>query len=261
MNARFVSEFRRLYLQADAPHPATGTRLALQGADGRVRCMVLSLSRPADWPALSAVWRGVQTDFELPAPAIAVNGTDAYELWFSLAEAVSLEQAHAFLTGLRRRYLADVKSHRLELKPSVDGSPATATTPMIPATQGDSGRWSAFVAPDLAAVFGEEPALDFPPGLEAQAELLGRLKPMPLSAFEAALGQLRPAELGDASVMPVVPAAASPVAGASRPMVPDPGTAAAERHEDARRFLQSVMNDEAVPMALRIEAAKALLAC
>ena len=261
MNARFVSDFRRLYLQADAPHPATGTRLALQGADGRVRCMVLSLSRPADWPALSAVWRGVQTDFELPAPAIAVNGTDAYELWFSLAEAVSLEQAHAFLTGLRRRYLADVKSHRLELKPSADSSPATATTPVIPAIQGDTGLWSAFVAPDLAAVFGEEPALDLPPGLEAQAELLGRLKPMPLLAFEAALGQLRPAEPGEASVVSVVPAVASPGAGGSRPLAPDRGSAVAERHEDARRFLQSVMNDEAVPMALRIEAAKALLAC
>lgn len=261
MNARFVSEFQRLYLNADAPHPAMGTRLGLLGSDGRVRCMVLSLSRPADWPALSAVWRGVQTDFELPAPAIAVNGADAYELWFSLAEAVPLEQAHAFLTGLCRRYLADVKSHRLELKPSADSSPATATTPLIPAIQSDTGLWSAFVAPDLAAVFGEEPALDLPPGLEAQAELLGRLKTMPLSAFEAALGQLRPAEPGEASVVPVVPAVASPGAGASRPMAPGPGSAAAERHEDARRFLQGVMNDEAVPMALRIEAAKALLAC
>ena len=261
MNARFVSEFQRLYLNADAPHPAMGTRLGLLGSDGRVRCMVLSLSRPADWPALSAVWRGVQTDFELPAPAIAVNGADAYELWFSLADAVPLEQAHAFLTGLHRRYLDDVKSHRLELKPSADSSPATATTPLIPAIQGDTGLWSAFVAPDLAAVFGEEPSLDLPPGLGAQAELLGRLKPMPRSAFEAALGQLRPAEPGEASVVPVVPAVASPGAGASRPMALGPGSAAAERHEDARRFLQGVMNDEAVPMALRIEAAKALLAC
>jgi hypothetical protein len=245
MNARFVSEFQRLYLNADAPHPAMGTRLGLLGSEGRVRCMVLSLSRPADWPALSAVWRGVQTDFELPAPAIAVNGADAYELWFSLAEAVPLEQAHAFLTGLCRRYLADVKSHRLELKPSANSSPATATTPLIPAIQGDTGLWSAFVAPDLAAVFGEEPALDLPPGLEAQAELLAT----------------EPGEASVVPVVPVVPAVASPGAGASRPMAPDPGSAAAERHEDARRFLQGVMNDEAVPMALRIEAAKALLAC
>ena len=42
----------------------------------------------------------------------------------------------------------------------------------VPQLQAETGRWSAFVAPDLAAVFGDEPVLDIPPGDEAQAELL-----------------------------------------------------------------------------------------
>ena len=263
MNVRLVSEFRRLYLQADAPQPVMGARLGLLGPDGGVRCMVLSLGRPADWPALSAVWRGVQIDFELPAPAIAVNGVDAYELWFSLAVPVPLDQAHAFLMGLRRRYLADVKAHRLELRPSADGATAASTTPMIPATPADSGLWSAFVAPDLAAVFGEEPALDLPPGLEAQADLLSRLKPMSLPAFEAALSQLLPEEPdGGTPVAPVVTAQVTAQGlSAPRSMVFDPEEPVDVLREDARRFLQAVMNDAAVPMALRIEAAKALLTC
>ena len=68
--------------------------------DGTVRAMVLELVRPADWTLLSTLWRGVQTDLELPAPAIAVSGIDAYRLWFSLAEPASAAQARAFLEAL-----------------------------------------------------------------------------------------------------------------------------------------------------------------
>ena len=62
-------------------------------AEGRLRHLVLALSGPADWAPLSAVWRGVQADLDLPAPAIAVNGVDAFELWFSLADPVPIHTA------------------------------------------------------------------------------------------------------------------------------------------------------------------------
>ena len=218
------------------------------GPDGLVRTLVLGLRAPADWPSLSVVWRGVQADLSLPAPAIAVNGVDAYELWFSLAEPVPLAQAAAFLEGLRRRYLPGAKPARVRVCPSPGAQGVPQTTPLIPAAQGDSGNWAAFVAPDLAAVFGDEPVLDLAPGEDAQAELLCRLSSIRPIDFEMALTALQ-------AVAPVqlpVPTVSSRKAS----------TKPVQGHQDdARQFLIGVMNDAAVPIASRIEAAKALLSC
>lgn len=245
MNLRLTAELRRLYGLADPVAEPGAARLALVDSEGRVRAMVLALRDPADWSVLSAVWRGVQSDLGLPAPAIAVNGVDAYELWFSLAEPVPEVQAVDFLQGLRERYLAEVKSQRLHMRPS--GADASAqSTPLIPAQQGNSGNWSAFVAPDLPAVFGDEPVLDTPPGEDAQAELLSRLASVRLNDFEAALANLRPADAAPSSRAP-----ASLEAGR--------GAALTGPYDDPRRFLHDVMNDASLPLAARIEAAKALL--
>jgi hypothetical protein len=250
---RLQTEYQRLYLplaaradSADAP--------GLIGAGGRVRALVLALSRPADWDALSPVWRGVQSDLELPAPAIAVNGVDAFELWFSLAEPVPVAEAAAFLQGLRQRYLADVKPARLRLWPDA-AAPAESPGPSrIPALQPATGRWSAFVAPDLPAVFGDDPSLDFQPVDDAQAEQLHRLASIPPDAWQAALAQLQP----------VAPGAA--VAAAAPAAVSTPASSAVTAHsalqgpyQDPRRFLLDVMNDPTVALVLRIDAAKALL--
>jgi hypothetical protein len=102
-----------------------------------------------------------------------------------------------------------------------------------------SGNWSAFVSPDLAAVFGDEPVLDIPPGDEAQAELLARLRSVPAEAVADALQGLAP---------PPSPAPAPPAVGTKTGW------------QTPRDFLMRVMNDPATPLALRIEAAKALLA-
>ncbi|OOG87875.1 hypothetical protein B0E41_03075, partial [Hydrogenophaga sp. A37] len=121
----------------------------------------------------------------------------------------------------------------------------------IPALHPDTGRWSAFVAPDLPAVFGDDPSLDFQPGEDAQAELLSRLASITPDAWQAALARLQPA---------AVVAAPTPTA------VPTPPLAASTPHhalngpyQDPRRFLMDVMNDPTVALAYRIEAAKALL--
>jgi hypothetical protein len=245
---RLQTEFQRLYLpptaradSADAP--------GLIGADGRVRTLVLALGRPADWDTLSPLWRGVQSDLDLPAPAIAVNGVDAFELWFSLAEPVPVAEAAAFLQGLRQRYLADVKPARLRLWPEAVVPSASPGPSRIPALQPATGRWSAFVAPDLPAIFGDDPSLDFQPVDDAQAEQLHRLASIPPDAWQAALAHLQA----------VVPAAA-PAA------LPSPVSSVASAHaalqgpyQDPRRFLLDVMNDPTVALALRIDAAKALL--
>ncbi len=228
--SRLTQEFSRLYLQQDAE--------ALLSPEGRSRALVLALRTPADWSRLGRVWHGVQQELALPAPAIAVSGTDALQLWFSLAQAVDLVQAQAFLQGLRQRYLADLPAKQLELLPRGE-PPGPQHAARIPAEQaGGEGLWSAFVAPDLAPVFADAPWLDVPPSEEGQADLLRPLASIKPEDFAVALASLAPA----ATPAPAAAAAAN-----------------TGRLEDPRLFLLQVMNDASTPLALRIEAAKALL--
>lgn len=224
----------------------TPLRDALVSPSGAVRALVLELRRPADWRSLSTVWAGVQADLGWPAPAIAVNGQDAYQLWISLSEPVASADAHAMLEALRQRYLSGVEQDRVSLWPG-DGHPEAVHLATLPGQITGSDRWSAFVAPDLAAVFGDEPALDLPPGREAQAELLAQIRSVLISDARRLLAPSSPAAVSAAAVIDHgAKANASPVSGQAH-------------QDDPRSFLLSVMNDPSVAMALRIEAAKALL--
>lgn len=247
---RLQSELHRLYL----PQPAGGSSTdaaapSLIDPEGRVRAMALELARPADWEVLSKVWRGVQVDLELPAPAIAVSGAEGLQLWFSLSEPATAPQAAAFLELLRLRYLSGVAPKRVSLMPGLEAqSPQPARhAHLVPAQNEETGNWSAFVAADLAPVFADTPWLDIEPGTEGQADLLSRLQSIKPPAFEAALAQLLPA-----SPQPQ----AAQTTSADRLQTQPTGSAAGV---DAKRFLLQVMNDDTVPLALRIAAAKALL--
>ncbi|MEO8299807.1 MAG: hypothetical protein ABI574_18585 [Burkholderiales bacterium] len=235
---RLQSETHRLY------HPTAGTTDEAPGLidpQGRVRALVLELARPADASLLSTVWQGVQADLGLPAPGMAVSGTDGLQLWFSLAEPVSAARGHAFLAALQRRYLADVAPARVRLMPASDeATTLTLQTLQVPALHAATGNWSAFIAPDLAPLFAETPWLDVPPGDEAQASLLMRLASIDARGFDAAWAQLQQVE------------AAVPAAQAPQVSTGDAGG-------DPVRFLLSVMNDANAPLALRVDAAKALL--
>ena len=222
------TEWDRLYRDA----PGDG----LISADGRVRALVLELARPADWEALSAVWRGVQAELGLPAPAIAVSGVDGYQLWFSLAQAIPAAQGQAFLQALRLHYLPTVAATRVRLFPLLDAGLLRHAGP-VPALLGDSGRWAAFVAPDLASIFSDEPWLDVRPSAEAQASVLARLECARPAAFELACSRLQPLT--------------------ASPLPAQAGTAGTDL--EPRRFLQDVLNDPAIALGLRIAAAQALL--
>ena len=239
------TELSRLY-RADVPaNPSADfTGADLVDAHGRVRAMVLELSRPADWSALAPVWQAVQAELNLPAPAIAVTGVDGHQLWFALAEPIPITEARAFLEALSARYLAGLDSARIRLFPGAhpERSNGVLHAAMVPAAQPQSGVWSAFVAPDLAAIFSDEPWLELPPGNEAQAKVLANLQCTQPAAFQAALARLRPA--GPSASVPAT--AAVCLAGQAAGAQP-------------RAFLVSVMNDAGVDMHLRIEAAKALL--
>jgi hypothetical protein len=231
MSTRLQLEWQRLYQAAPATDGATD---AATGSE-LVRGMVMSLGRPADWLALSAVWHGVQLDLAWPAPAIAVSGSDGYQLWFSLAQAVPSQEAQALLEALRQRYMGHIVPERVGIMP--------AHASAMPGEQVMPDQWSAFVAPDLAPMFADTPWLDIPPSPDGQADLLSGLNSIKPAAWQAAWAQVqRPSQQAEPTA-PTLQAGMQPQA----------------LYADARRFLLDVMNDERVALALRIEAAKALL--
>ena len=239
---RLDTELNRLYLGGLVFAQGDTQTSSLVDARGRVRALVLEVVQPAGWEALARAWQGVQAELELPAPAIAVSGTDGLQLWFSLEASVEVARAHAFLEAVRARFLADVPASRVRLRP--DPAEPGRHVPLVPELQASGDTWSAFVSPDLVGVFSETPWLDVEPGEEGQASLLRGLQSIKPAAFEAALARL------DARARDV---RASAPASASSTLAASPAT------DDPRRFLRQVMNDETAPLALRVEAAKALL--
>lgn len=211
-----------------------------------VRALVLALGPPADWPTLSTVWHAVQNDWGLPAPGIAVDGRGAFQLWFSLTQAVPLAEAHAFLGALCQQHLGEIPPQRLTLWPELDGRHALPDV----GTQVQAEQWSAFVSPDLAPVFADTPWLDIPPNPEGQAELLSRLRSITPEAWGVVQARLLAQSQAEAQAhMP------SP----SPSQAPQATVSTHDHDHDPRRFLLGVMNDASAPLALRIEAAKALL--
>lgn len=247
------TEFTRLYV-AEPQHALLhdATRSPLQDAGGQVRCAVLELARPADWGLLGTVWRGAQADLKLPAPAIAINGLDAYQLWFAWQQPVPAANTARFVQLLCQRYLGAVPAPRLRCWPAQDtGTPTDDSNfpGWVPAPHPRSGQWSAFIAPDLAAVFADEPWLDRDPGVEAQAQLLGRLEGMGPAAFAQAMEQLQP-----------LPTAAAVPDSPTSPHLEDLIAPTAYPANSPAAFLEAVMQDARTPLALRVQAAVALLA-
>lgn len=264
--SRLPQELQRLFRPPGADPLASQVAVGdTVDAQGRVRALVLQVSGPAPWHALAAVWRGVQADLDLSAPAIAVNGRDAMQLWMPLAEPVDSAQAAAFLQGLCRRWLAAVPPARLGLHPNGEPGPAGTTwqAGAVPQPQGASGQWSAFIAPDLAPIFEDTPWLDGPPGDDAQAGLLSRVRPIAPADWNAAVAQLLP-EPAEAAPLPgPEPGRTAPAPGPTAPRrhaaAAVAAADAASGHPEAQRFLLHVLRDASVPLALRVEAAKALL--
>lgn len=249
--SRLHDEFRRLFQPVAAASGAPG----LADDQGRVRALVLQIMRPADWSALAAVWRGVQAELGLPAPAVAVNGSAGLQLWFSVLQPVPVAQAQAFLGGLRQRWLPGLAATRLALLPHADGGAAPhwdEAAAVLAQQEQAPGCWPAFIAPDLAAVFADTPWLDLPPSAEGQADLLAGQRSIAPDDWQAAL-QLLASPPG----MPQPPKSPQPATPSAAGRQAAAGPAGAQ--DAAEQFLLQVMNDPATPLALRIEAARALL--
>jgi len=250
---KLTRELQRLYFLRDPQCPSqtpdddglvgeTATALNMIGADGKVRAMVMNFERAADWDQLASVYEAVQSELNLPAPAVSVSGGKGYGLWFSLAEAVPLAQAQAFLEALQLTYLAELPLIDLDLRPKT----ATPVMELPPALQVGTGRWSAFIDPTLGSMFVDEPWLDMSPNMDKQADILANLDSIKADDFKKVLVTLR---------IPAAPEAGPAQQSTSQQAMPARNDAAG----DPQSFLLAVMNDPAQKMRLRIAAAKALM--
>lgn len=243
-------ELHRLYCLPGQPAPTADAdfrQIALVSEAGQVRALVLGVTRGSDWETVAGLYLSLVESLELPAPAVAVCAAGGYQVWLSLAEAVPLAQARAFLEGLRRRYLGAIPAARLQLWPG-----ATAETQCIatlPCLDEDSGRWSAFIDPAMGSMFCDELGLDLAPNNARQADMLAGLRSVTAREWQRALAILGDGEEG---AVPPPPGDPSAAAGAAALGVGGGFT-------DPRSFLLAVMNDPTASGHDRVEAAKALL--
>ncbi|MDR0775194.1 MAG: hypothetical protein LBE81_00945 [Azonexus sp.] len=271
---RLISELQRLYfpfplrgcvMATDAPSEAMAvaelttadltrslageaTLLLDPATDDTTRCLVLHFAHGDDWPQVAALYQALQEDLALPAPAIAVDTEAGYQLWLSLAEAVPLAMAGAFLAALRRHYLAGLPVASLTCIPGGEATPGLLRP--VPSLQAANGKWSAFIDPGMGSLFVAEAGLDIAPNPERQADLLAGLASIPPGDLQRALQWLE-----EQSATPVVQAdipAQAPVDVGQRLML-------AGIYGDPQSFLLAVMNDPSASAGHRIEAAKALL--
>lgn len=246
--SKLNGEQHRLYGLPDQPAAAADSRqLTLVSEAGLARALVLGIARGSDWEAVAGLYLGLVESLELPAPAIAVCAAGGYQVWISLAEAVPLVQARAFLEGLRRRYLAAIPAARLQLRPGMEAETHCVAT--LPNLDEESGRWSAFIDPAMGSMFCDELGLDLAPNNDRQADMLAALRSVAPREWQRAL-----AALTDGGGEAAVPLADTPPAttGATALSVGGGFT-------DPQAFLLAVMNDPAASGHDRIEAAKALL--
>lgn len=242
---RLQAEQSRLYLVAHA----ASENDTLIDAQGRVRAMVVEVAQPAGWDAVAALCHGIQNELDLPTPAIAVSGGSGFQVWLSLAEPAPVADVQALVAALCQRFLSHVPARHWRCLPLLQqGGHAS----LVPALQGETGRWSAFVAPGLASMFVDEPWLDVPPGTDAQAHLLSRLESISPSELLRVKNELG---LPETALVYATDSAGSVQQRSGLGAVP----VQTLTETDPRRFLLAVMNDPTVAMALRIDAAKALL--
>lgn len=245
---------------------------AQQGAEQGARVVAWHV-RAADSDWVSRVWTWVQTQAGLPAPAIAVDGQGGWLLCFALPSSRPVNEAQAVLRqlicdGLQHGGVAvspaDAAAWRLTCWPA--DLPADACEDAVPVpSQVAPDRWSAFVAPDLVPVFAESPWLDCAPSEEGQAALLSKLVPIPANEWAQLLtasSQDGSDSLADKVSHGDGPGQAAAQRGAPLDSLRAPWSTSngAALRDAPRTFLLAVMNDASVDLALRIEAARVLLA-
>lgn len=228
--------------------------LTLVSRNGMVRTMVVSFERGSNWEQLAALYQGVQEDFDLPAPAIAVSVDEGYQIWFSLLEPVALEQAQKFLNALRMKYLADIPLSRLKFRPGIQGDAdahSLSAVPLMQTAKEPTERWSAFIDPSMGSMFIDEQWLEMAPNMAKQAAMLADVESIKADDFQRVMRIMQAAP-----AIAALPLANSTGSGADQP---GPSFGVGSHFNDPQSFLMAVMNDPQTSVRDRIEAAKALL--
>jgi len=287
---KLITELQRLYFLPDQQwhsqqlddggqpvYPAEGTltpavvasslageqsiSLQLVSADGMARAMLVNFGKPSDWEQVANLYRAVQDELDLPAPAVSVSGRKGYCLWFSLAEPLPVAQARRFLDALRREYLAGITADKLQLRPDSE----QAVGKLAPTRHTATGKWSAFIDPSMGAMFIDEPGLEMAPNMGRQADILAGLKSIKAGELQRALGVLQTAaeSAGNPCLSPAERSASEHGEAASQP-VPAAGHTRSmlnvgSNYSDPQSFLLAVMNDASASAGQRISAARALL--
>lgn len=185
---KLIAELTRLYLPAGAS--AATQPLNLASADGRTRALVIAFDRQpgADetehWGALCQVANALQTQLELPAPAVSISGSHGYRLWLSFDAAMPVAVARKFLDLLRLAYFP-------QMPEQADVFAATVEFP--PSRNAGTGLWAAFINPGLGASFADESGLDMAPPVAGQLALLDGLRSISEQQFAHAMNLLEPA--------------------------------------------------------------------
>lgn len=204
---KLILELIRLYLAPGTAPESLAPRIAGEAsgpvdlaADGMVRAIVIPFRKMGGvddarhWTLLCDVANLLQTELELPVPAVSVSGSDGYGLWLSLVDPVPVAVAQEFTALLRTAYLPDVK-----VKPD-DASTLVALPPCF---NPDTGKWAAFIHPGMGASFADESGLEMAPPLSGQMQFLESLRSIDAAQFSDVLTRLRQ-QHGAAPVAPVI---------------------------------------------------------
>ncbi|MGX4643022.1 hypothetical protein [Massilia sp. SYSU DXS3249] len=206
---KLIAQLLRLYLAPGLASPERLARhllgqetLAVEPAGGTTRAIVLPFDRmshgedDAHWTALCRLASVLQVEYGFPAPAVSISGAEGYRLWLSLAEPVPVAEAQRFIEALVRVHAPACRAN------------AAAPVPLPPCLHAAGGKWAAFINPGMGASFAEEPGLELPPPLAAQAAFLEDLESVGLAQFRQALQDLStPAEPAPSLAEPVRPTA------------------------------------------------------
>lgn len=244
---RLALELKRLYGCSSSDPESVNSSLS--------RALVLELARPGDWSLLAPVWKTFANDWKVPPPAIAVNGVDGIQLWFSVSTPLRGGMGSQFLEALVAYFLSDVSADRIVCMPmrAAETTNAGPTFHAIPENVSGTDRWSAFITRDLAAVFGEEPWVDVPPQRDQQAEILSRLGFMSPDQFDYVLAKLNPKTGMKNEDRSLVQSRRQPVEAVPA-VIHD-----TDMQLTPAEFLRAAMNNPQLPMSERIAAASALL--
>jgi hypothetical protein len=204
---KLISELRRLYLLNADNHQRLQHHLRGEATfafdlaqDGVTRAIVIDFHKAPDewhWLRLCDVANALQSELDLPAPAVSVSGGECYRLWLSLASPISNEQARQFLALLHKAYFEDEE---------IDFGRTMVELP--PCLHVATGLWASFINPSMGAALAEDLGLEMAPNESAQAAFLEKLDSISDEQFTHALRTLQ--RQHQAAPAPARPAAVPP---------------------------------------------------